>query len=369
MEYKFVISSLNTEKLINKLIEKYSIFNLQKNNKYTSFCCLKKDRKKISKILQRAGFKSKTGNFVGFFKYFKNIFSYGIICGIFLSLIFFLINSFFISDVLILGNVNYTYKDVVYVLEQNNVSRWSFKSSIDTKKLQNQILGIKYISYASVLIKGNALVVNLKEQLTNPEVVNIGAFSPIVSNYDCKITSVNLVQGTAKVKVGDIVKIGDVLVEPYTVDASGKKLSVQPLADISADVWITSSIDFFDKKVVKQRTGRVISNYNISFLGVEVYGRNNKVNFDCYDTEELDKYVSSTLIPIKIKYTNFYEYNVLEQDINFEANKQIFVEQTRQTCLLNLNNYDIIKNESYVITKNYGFNTIAYTITFNKKIC
>ena len=369
MKYKFVISSLNTEKIINKLCEKYCIFNLEKNEKNTSFCCLKKDRKKINKILQRSGFEIKSNNFVGFFKHLKNIFSYGIICGIFLSFIFFIISSFFITDILILGNVNYTYQDVIGVLEQNGVKKGATKYSVDTQKLQNDILNIRYISYASVIIKGNALVVNLKEQLTNLEVVNIGEFLPIVSNYDCKITSINLIQGTPNVKVGDIVRIGQVLVEPYTIDASGKKLSVQPLADISADVWITSSIDFFDKKIIKQRTGNVVVNCSVTFLGKEVYVQRKNVVFENYEIEEKERYLSTTLMPIKIKYTNFYEYNLVERDIDFEENKQIFVEQTRQTCLLNLNNYDIIKNESYVITKNVGYNTIAYTITFNKKIC
>ena len=66
---------------------------------------------------------------------------------------------------------------------------------------------------------------------------------------------------------------------------------------------------------------------------------------------------------------SYYEYNVLAYEVNFDDNKQQFIEQTRQTCLLNLNKYDIIKTESYVIIHNDGFNTIAYTITLNKKIC
>ena len=48
--------------------------------------------------------------------------------------------------------------------------------------------------------------------------------------------------------------------------------------------------------------------------------------------------------------------------------EQQFIEQTRKTCLLNLNNYDIIKNESYVISDYSGYHTISYTITANRKI-
>ena len=51
-----------------------------------------------------------------------------------------------------------------------------------------------------------------------------------------------------------------------------------------------------------------------------------------------------------------------------EQNKQIYIEQTRQMSLLNVKDYDIIKEESYSISPMQGGNVITYTITVNKKI-
>ena len=368
IKYKFVISSLNTEKLINNLIQKYSIFNIEKNEINTSFYCLKNDRKKIQKILKRSGYKTSSEEYKGIFKYIKNIFSFGIIFGLFFSFIFYLISSFFITDVLIWGNISFCGQDVLMVLKNNNINKWSLKSNVNIQKLENDIMNIKYVSYVSAIIKGNALVINIKEQLTNTEVVNIGEYLPIVSVYDCKITSIKLIQGTAKVKVGDIVHTGQILVEPYTLDTTNNKLSVQPLAEICGDVWLTSNVDFYDTKIVKNRTGNVVKNFCISLCGITVYKKESNVEFKDYEIEESENFLSYSLLPIKIKRQSYYECNITSVNIDFESSKQQFIEQTRKTCLLNLNNYDIIKNESYVISDYSGYHTISYTITANRKI-
>lgn len=369
MEYKFVISSLNTEKLINKLCLKFDIFDIKKTETEISFCCKKKDRKKIQKILNKCGYKTKNTFFVGFFKHLKNITSVGIIIGTILSIALWCVSCFFITDVLILGNISITSKEIMEVLKTNNINKWSLKSSVNIQNLETQIQDIKYISYVSAIIKGNALIINVKEQLTNDEVVSIGSYAPIVSNYDCKITSIKLIQGTLKVKVGDIVKLGDVLVEPYVQKPDGTTLSVQPIADIVGDVWITSSLDFYNTLHKKVRTNKVVSNYSVTFMGIEIYKKDTNVNFKNYEIEEYETYLSTSILPIKIKYKNFYEYTTEEINVDFEKNKDKFIEETRKTVLLNVKEYDIIKNESYKIYNNDDYNTVLYTITLNKKIC
>ena len=42
--------------------------------------------------------------------------------------------------------------------------------------------------------------------------------------------------------------------------------------------------------------------------------------------------------------------------------------QTREIALLNVKNYDIIKNESYVVRDFDGYHVIEFTITASKKI-
>lgn len=367
-QYKFEISYLNTEKTLNKLIGEFNIYNFEKKDGFCCFCCDNKDKKKIKKILTNNGIKIKNQELIGFYKHFISLRNWGIIVGLVISFILWTISTFFITDVLIIGNLGITQSDVFEVLKDQKINKWTLKSSIDLNNLEAKIQDINYVSYVSAIIKGNALVINIKEQLTNDEIVSVGKYEPLIATYDGKITSINLIQGTAKVKVGDIIKLGDVLVEPY-IDHNGNKLSVQPLADIVCDVWITTRYDIYDKEIKKTRTGNCISNYSISVFGKTIYETNNKMSYEIYEIEEEEEYLTSTLLPIKIKYTNIYECKYEEIDNDFEKNKEQFIEQIRQMSLLNIKEYDIIKDESYVVTKNENVNTIVYTITLNKKIC
>ena len=367
-QYKFEISSLNTEKLLNKLILEFDIFDIKKEDKICTFYCKSKNKRKIEKILKQFGYNIKSKSYFGLAKHLKNISSLGIIIGIVISIAMYIISTFFISDVLLVGNLTITSKEIMQVLENHNINKWSLKSSIDIKSLQKELEEIEYVSYASAIIKGNALIINIKEQLTNNEIVNIGKFQPLVAKYDGKITSIKLIQGTSAVKVGDIVKLGDVLVLPYVLNDDGTKLSVQPLADITCDVWITTRLEVKDKEIKKIRTNNVISNYSLSLMGINLYTTNNEVNFENYETEEKECYLSNCLLPIKIKYTNCYEYVLKKIETNFEENKEKYIDKTRQMSLLNVKEYDIIKDESYVINKQDDINTIIYTITLNKLI-
>ncbi len=367
-QYKFEIPSLNTEKLINKLILEFDIFDIKKDDKSCTFFCKSKNKKQIEKILKQFGYNIKSKSYFGLAKHLKNVSSLGIIIGIAVSLALYILSTFFISDVLIVGNLSITSNQIMQVLEKHNINKWSLKSSIDVKSLEKELEEIKYVSYASVIIKGNALILNIKEQLTNNEIVNIGTFQPLVAKYDGKVTSIKLIQGTSAVKVGDIVKLGDVLVFPYVLNDDGTMLSVQPLADITCDVWITTRLEVKDKEIKKIKTNNIVSNYSISFMGINLYSTNKEIAFVDYEIEEKECYLSNCILPIKIKYTNYYEFVFEEFDTNFEENKDKYIEKTRQMSLLNVKEYDIIKDESYVINKQGETNTIIYTITLNKLI-
>ena len=83
---------------------------------------------------------------------------------------------------------------------------------------------------------------------------------------------------------------------------------------------------------------------------------------------EYIKYLTNYILPIKIKYMTYSEYEYCEINTEFEKNKDKYLNQTRQMSLLNVKEYDIIKDESYVINKQDDTNINVYTITVNKSI-
>lgn len=368
MQYKYEIPALNTEKVLNKIIKKHQIFGLKKDQASCIFYCKAKSKNNIDKVLKDAGVKVSKSGFVGLGKQFKNATKIGIIAGILVSLLLWICSSFFVTNVIIIGNTNYTQSEIYKVLQNQNIKKWSLKSNINLNNLESEIQSIKHVSYVSTIIKGNSLVINVKEQLTNSEVVSINNYEPLVSCVDGKITSIKLIQGTLNVKVGDIIKTGDVLVNPY-IKTEDKTLSVQPIADIVCDVWYTAKLEVKDVSYKKIKTGKSITNYTITAFGLEIYKKEQDIKFLNYEVFEKELYLSQTLVPIKIKYKTYNEYINQKTETNFEQNKQIYIEQTRQMSLLNVKDYDIIKDESYSISKLQDSNIITYTMTVNKKIC
>ena len=368
-EYMFKISPLNTEKLINSLIKKFGIYNITKTQNECTFYCKYKNKKQIEKIIKFYGITILNAEAVGKIKHLKTITSWGLISGIVVSCGLWIVSLFFVTNVVVLGNINLTHSQIMQVVKNHNINNLTAKSNINLKQLEQDILNIKYVSYASAIIKGNALVINIKEQLTNKEVISIGSYEPLISNFDGKITSLKLIQGTPAKNVGDIVKIGDVLVYPYIKKSNGEELSVQPIADIVCDVWQTAVLEVKDIIYKKVRTGNVIKSYNINAFGVSIFEKNNKNTYKNYEKEEKTQYLTKMLIPIKINFTNYYECQNIKIETNFEQNKQKYIEQTRRMSLLNIQEYDIIKDESYSLTKENDINIVRYTVTISKKIC
>lgn len=366
--YKFTISPRNTEKIFAKLSNKFDILDVTKSEESVVFFCKNRDKKQIQKYLKFYGltdFKSEPVRSASLITRFTSI---GVICGIIVSAILWIVSSFFITDVILMGDITFTEQSIYDVLKKNGIHDYAFKSSIDIESLEDQIESLPYISYVSIIFRGNALIINVKEQLTNTEIVDYGNFAPIISIYDCKITSIKLVQGTLAVKAGDIVRVGDVLVYPYATDSQGNTRSVQPLADIVADVYITSSVTVYDQKLEKKYTGNVVKNYDITFLGLKIYSTNNEVKFSNYESKTSTSYISDTLMPIKITYTMCYEFEEVVENTNFSENLDYYVDKTRQTALLNVKEYDIIKNESHVVRDYDGYHVVEYSVTVNKKI-
>ena len=84
--------------------------------------------------------------------------------------------------------------------------------------------------------------------------------------------------------------------------------------------------------------------------------------------EDVTKYATQTLLPIKISYHKIYECKMVEVISDFNANKGIFIDKCRSIALLNVKDYDIIKNESCEIVEEENKHTIVYTLTVNKKV-
>ena len=242
------------------------------------------------------------------------------------------------------------------------------KSNINISKLQNQIQKIDKVSLVSVIIKGNTLIINIKEKVYNSEYEDKDSFLPIVSSHNGIITELTIIQGTPLVVVGQTIKVGQELVAPYVKDTNGKVLAVKPMADIKADVFYTTVTSVAETQVLYKDTGNSIKKREVKLFGNLIFSSSLENNFKLYRTETKEEYLGDNLFPIKYIITKYIEQEEIIVNDYYTKNKEQILEECKQKTRQLFESYAIIKDEYNSVTKTAGIVRISYTFVVTKTL-
>ena len=166
------------------------------------------------------------------------------------------------------------------------------------------------------------------------------------------INSIKLYAGTTKFKDGDLVKKGDVLVEPYYYE-NGNKVMIKPSAEISFTQIKTRTYNFKSFEMKNIRTGRSITCKSEFLMGDKsLFSTKNNVDFALYEIENKDSYLSNYLLPVRVKKEVAYELKTIEIKRNFEDEKDVIIENLR--------------NEIYAEIKNVDFKDLKENLTITQ---
>lgn len=125
-----------------------------------------------------------------------------------------IITSNFIWNIEIKGELSFSDEELIQNLEKEGLKIGVLKSKIDTIQIINNIrLNRNDIAWIGIDIKGTNVIVKVQESIQAPEIIDANEYCDIVSDKSGIITKVNVQNGTAKVKPGDIVQKNKVLVK------------------------------------------------------------------------------------------------------------------------------------------------------------
>ena len=104
-----------------------------------------------------------------------------------------------------------------HLLEEYGIEKYSKFSSINYTKLENYILeNSPNLSFVSCKKSGNRLIVDSSLcKVEQPSISRNG--KSIVSDVDGVVAKISVLRGTPQVRVGDTVKVGDVIIGGYAV--------------------------------------------------------------------------------------------------------------------------------------------------------
>ena len=350
---KFKVTGYNLDNLIRTFHQKNIVLhNLEYLNKNT--ICFTVSDKQAKKVKRRIA-NYKVTETLSFVKRLPKIMlaNIALILAVFIGSVFYLFISNYTWQIKVYGTEQLTENDVIQVLKSNGVAKG--KINIKTNKEIEDILLNNYdrIAQVSVIKHGTAIIINLSEKLVYVE----QEFKPIVAKHSGIIKDINIIKGTTNVKVGDYVNKGDVLVLPFNLDSNNNKISVMPLAEVVAEMYIVEKCQIKKEEQVLVRTGKSITAYKYKFNNFNLFSGKNKNSFALFELVVYNENISN-IVPLNRDVLTFYELSYATK-INDLTKTAELEEKSKQQAYKNLPVGEIISEQT---TSNIVNDTL-YAIT------
>jgi len=208
------------------------------------------------------------------------------------------------------------------------------------------------ISWMGIELKGTNAIVKIVKAEEAPEIIDENDYTNIVADKSGIITKIVAQNGTAKVKVGDTIEKGTVLIEGTMAGKYTELRYVHSIGEIEAKVWYSNTQKIYFRKEEKEYTNNEENKYSIKINNFKINFYKTLSNFKNYDTIEEEKKVkifSNLYLPISVvKITNKEQINI-EKTYTLEEAKNIAIEQAKQELNKELG------NNSNILRRNYKF--------------
>lgn len=203
----------------------------------------------------------------------------------------------------------------------------------DTTILEDKLSNKFNFALCSIITKGNSVIINVKESL--PEIED--TYAPITSDYNMIIESITVYSGTSKVRAGEIVHKGDVIVEPY-IEKNGNIVYVTPCADIVGKVFCSESYYFRTRELKYVSTGnKKLLNFKL-IIGnkFELFNINKECDFKNFEIENISHRITDYYVPIYMNKIYMCELEEVEIIRDFNEEKDSIVDELKNKIKNNI---------------------------------
>lgn len=168
-----------------------------------------------------------------------------------------IISQMFVFRIEVFGESSISESEIISVLKSHGFGSWKPKGNYKTEEVEKILTSnISGISFASAVIHGGTLVVNVYEKIDTSQVLDVG--EPIISPCDLIVQNVDCTSGTVIKGKDSTAKAGEVIVGNYVM-LENTKIDVPAHANIVANIQhsisklvVCENIDEHAKKVVEE---------------------------------------------------------------------------------------------------------------------
>ena len=356
------VESYFLERFINICIsKKIFLWNIKRKKSTILYANISiKDYKRLKEITRKTKSRVKIESKKGLPFFFQKYRKRKIFLGFFiLVLIGLIVTSNFIWNIEVLGNIKISREEIIQVLNKNGLKIGVSKNQIDTNLLINNVrLQRNDIAWIGISIKGTNAIIEIKETHEAPEILDKDEYCNIVSNKNANITKVNVQNGTAAVNVGDIVKVGDILVSGYMEGKYTGIRYVHSSADIEAKVWHSKKDKFYFNQEIQVPTGATEEKYSLNLNNFKINLYKTLSKFENYDTINESKKLmlfSNFYLPVEITKKTNYEYQKQNKTYTEEELIENTVQEIEKEIEASLQNKNNILNKQINTYKQEGY--------------
>lgn len=234
--------------------------------------------------------------------------------------------SMFIWSVEIVNPKNVDESSIISELDKLGLKAGVSKSAIDIPKIQQEFLiDVKDIAWIGIDIKGTKAIVKVVKKTIPPAILQENVPCNIIAKKDGIIYKMTVLEGDAVKKVGDTVKVGDVLVSGIVERPNTETRFVHSMGTILARTWYEGYADVSLTQQKYERTGKKITVTKISMGNSNLTLSPRKIDFKNYDKEV--KFITSSYSPVKIISETYYETVPVDKKLTKDEAKKLAIDK------------------------------------------
>lgn len=274
------------------------------------------------------------------------------------TLFMIIVVSNFVWNIDVVGTDKIQKEELIKDLNECGLEIGKKKSSINTKEIINNIrLKREDIAWIGINLKGTNAIVEVVEAKSKPNIINEDELCNIVATKEGIITKINSQNGTSLVKIGDLVKKGDILIGGWLEGKYTGTRYVHAKGEVEARVWYTKKqiIDLNYKK--RTKTGNTETKYSVSVNNFQINFYKRLPKYENYDTicdSKRLKIFSNFYIPIELRKTTYEEVQEEYAIYDIDEAKNIAIDNLSKELEDEIENKDKIINKQINCKEDYG---------------
>jgi len=289
------LKAANSEKVLNLLRKKgIRMWDVEKKEDGIKLKISYEDYKKYEGIIKET--KMETVNKKGLsLKLGKLKVRKGFLAGLLILLVCLYVLSSLVWNVEVVGTNSITARNIINVLEQNNITMPIAHSSLQPKKIETLIYSnFEKFKFVEVYIEGSNLIIFVKEKKPEKAEIKSNEPSSIISSKNAIINKVIAKSGQPMVKEGDVVYEGQTLVMGMVKNKNSEDFMMVP----SEGTIYGKTYYNFEMKEEKLKNFEVATNKSKNVYYLQINGNSIKIIGDKDPYKNYNYSESTVKIPI-----------------------------------------------------------------------